>query len=213
MKVFDKKIESMISRLRESGITDERVLRTMSEVPRHFFLPDALQFQAYDEKALPIGFGQTISHPYTVARMTELLNVQTGDKVLEIGTGSGYQAAVLCALGAHVYNIEIVRALAERAARSLARLKFRIVIHIGDGSKGWSRFAPYNMIIVTAGAPALPEILLQQLSEDNGKLVIPIGKSDQQTLTVYHKRHHQVEIEKLHDLKFVPLRGKFGWKQ
>jgi len=203
----------MVARLRTMGIRDERVLKVMGNIPRQIFVSTAFVHEAYEEKALPIGYGQTISHPFTVARMTELLGISEHDKVLEIGTGSGYQTAVLCAMGANVYSVEIVQALAEKALRSLAQLNLRFASRIGDGSKGWAGYAPYDAIIVTAGAPATPGMLLEQLKPDNGTLVIPIGESQSQKLTVYRKQRDNFEIEELDELKFVPLTGKFGWNQ
>ncbi len=210
---FKKKRSDMVGRLRGMGIRNEQVLEAILRIPRHIFVSAAFIHQAYEEKALPIGYGQTISHPFTVARMSELLGLSTHEKVLEIGTGSGYQTAVLCALGANVYSVEVVRPLAEQAVRSLAKMNYRFVSHIGDGSKGWAGFAPYDAIIVTAGAPVIPEILLEQLNPEAGRLVIPIGKSTRQKLTVFYKRKNNIEIEELNDLKFVPLTGKFGWNQ
>ncbi len=194
----------MTQRLRELGIKDEAVLKAIGTVPRHLFISSAFEFQAYDEKALPIGHGQTISHPYTVARMTELLDVKRGNKVLEIGTGSGYQAAILCAMGVQVFSIEIVKPLAHQARKVLFDLDFNPALRIGNGSHGWRSHAPYKGIIVTAGAPVLPEQLIRQL-DTGGRLLIPLGPQDEQQLTMYKKEEQGIEEVLLDTFKFVPL--------
>lgn len=208
--IYKQKIEKMISRLRQMGITDERVLKAMRAAPRHRFVPAGLEFQSYDEKALPIGFGQTISHPYTVAVMTQALNIKNGDRILEIGTGSGYQTAVLCELGAQVFTIEKIRTIGQSADKILRELKYQFVSRIGDGTLGWQNYAPYNSIIVTAGAPVIPENLLQQL-KSSGKLLIPLGDADEQILTLCMKENKSYNIIEIEKLKFVPLIGKNGW--
>jgi protein-L-isoaspartate(D-aspartate) O-methyltransferase len=204
MSVFHKKIERMIERLRAAGIADERVLRAMAAIPRHRFISSAFEFQAYDEKALPIGHGQTISHPYTVAKMTELLEVKKDDKVLEIGTGSGYQAAILCSMGIALFSIEIIKPLADRARETLHDLGFKPALRTADGSSGWPAHAPFNGIIVTAGAPVLPEQLLDQL-EEGGRLLIPIGSRDEQQLTMYQRKGERIEKSLIDKVVFVPL--------
>ncbi len=201
----------MIETLRELGIKDEQVLASMNMVPRHKFVAPGSEFQAYDEKALPIGFEQTISHPYTVAVMSQALDLQKGDKVLEIGSGSGYQAAVLCQLGLQVFTIERLSALGKKAESILKELKYYFALRIGDGTMGWQTYAPYDGIIVTAGAPVSPESLLSQLKE-GGKLLIPVGSKDEQMLTMFVRQgssYTKMEIEKL---SFVPLIGQFGWQ-
>lgn len=208
--IYHKKIESMIDRLRKKGISDEQVLRAMGMVPRHLFVPAGLEFQAYEEKALPIGSGQTISHPSTVALMTQTLQVQKGQKVLEIGTGSGYQAAILCELGAQVYSVEAIKPIGIQARLILNKLKYHVLLKIGDGSYGWPEYAPYDSIIVTAGAPEVPANLLEQL-KNHGRLLIPTGDKNEQMLILYIKEEdtfRKIEIEKM---KFVPLIGKHGW--
>ena len=201
----------MIERLRAKGITDETVLTAMRKVPRHRFVASGLEMQAYDETSLPIGFGQTISHPYTVAVMTRALQVQKGQRILEIGTGSGYQAAVLCTLGAEVYTIEKVPELAKYARQRLSKAGCHAQIRIGDGTIGWQSNAPFDAVIVTAGAPVTPENLIQQLSH-KGRLLIPVGNKEQQVLTLYikesSKSFKKIEIE---TLRFVPLLGRKGW--
>lgn len=202
--IYKTKLERMIVRLRDMGIMDEYVLEAMGKIPRHLFISSAFEFQAYDELALPIGHGQTISHPYTVAKMTELLQAGKGDKVLEIGTGSGYQAAVLCALGIQLFSIEIVKALSDSARKQLRSLGYQPALKIGDGRQGWRVYAPYKGIIVTAGAEVLPEVLLDQL-ESGGRLLIPIGSKQKQQMTLYKKSDQSYEKIILDYFKFVPL--------
>ncbi len=202
--------KAMVERLRKAGISSNSVLSAMETVPRHHFVPPGLEFQAYDEKALPIGFDQTISHPYTVAVMSQALDVQKGQRILEIGTGSGYQAAVLCEMGAQVFTVEKVAALAKFAADKLSAFKYHYVTRTGDGTLGWQHYAPFDSIIVTAGAPVVPEALLQQLKE-HGKLIIPVGKREEQVLTLYLKENDGIKKMELEILKFVPLQGREGW--
>lgn len=204
MLIYQKKIESMIRRLKGLGITNKPVLDAMAQIPRHLFISEVFGFQAYDEKALPIGFGQTISHPYTVAKMTELLSVNHGDKILEIGTGSGYQAAVLVALDANLFSIEINRSLGEKSKNLLAELGYHAAIRIGDGSKGWKAYAPFKRIIVTAGAPVIPEALIDQL-DDDGILLIPVGGQEKQKLIIIRKFEGKINKEESEDFTFVPL--------
>ncbi len=207
---YEKHIHAMIERLKSRGINDERVLQAMRRVPRHEFVAAGMEFQAYEEKALPIGYGQTISHPYTVAVMTQSLNVQRGERILEIGTGSGYQAAVLCALGAQVFSVEQHKALVRAAEDRLRRLNYHCVLRSGDGSLGWQNFAPFDVIIVTAGAPVVPENLFNQLN-NNGKLLIPVGDRENQELILYLKDMNEITKQVIERLKFVPLKGAQGW--
>jgi protein-L-isoaspartate(D-aspartate) O-methyltransferase len=200
----------MIQRLRERGIKDDRVLKAMNSVPRHKFVAPGSEFQAYDEKALPIGFEQTISHPYTVALMSQSLDVQKNDKILEIGTGSGYQAAVLLEMGAQVFTIERITALARRAESILKEQKYHFAIRAGDGTLGWQNYAPYDAIIVTAGAPVSPDNLFKQLKDD-GRLLIPVGDKEEQILTMFVKQGDNVKRFELEKLSFVPLIGQNGW--
>jgi protein-L-isoaspartate(D-aspartate) O-methyltransferase len=208
--IYDKNRKKMVERLKEMGISDNKVLKAMGEVPRHEFLPSGLEFQAYDEKALPIGSGQTISHPYTVALMTQTLQVYKNQKILEIGTGSGYQSAVLTQMGVNVYSIEKVKSIGLQARATLHRLNYHVLTKIGDGTLGWSQYAPYDAIIITAGAPVVPETLIDQLSE-NGKLLLPVGDKDSQILTLYIKEEGELRIFRIEEMKFVPLIGKEGW--
>ncbi len=200
----------MVSRLREMGVSDENVLHAMSKVPRHQFIQPGLEHQAYDEKALPIGFDQTISHPYTVAVMSQALNLKKDERILEIGTGSGYQAAVLCEMGVQVFTIEKVQKLGQVAEKRLKTLGYHFAIRFGDGTLGWQNYAPYDAIIVTAGAPVVPESLMAQLQE-KGRLLIPVGNKEEQILTLFLKEGQGVKKMELETLSFVPLVGKRGW--
>lgn len=196
--------------LSRSGLNDVEVRRAMSHVPRHLFLPGGSSEQAYADKALPIGSGQTISQPFIVALMTEQAGVERGERVLEIGTGSGYQAAVLAELGAEVYSVEIVPELAESARTTLDTLGYsRIQTKQGDGWQGWAEHAPYDAILVTAASPKLPPQLLAQLA-DGGRLVIPIesesGKGER--LIVVEKKGADLVTRNLGAVRFVPLVGK-----
>lgn len=187
------------------GINNQRVINAMRQVPRHLFVDPALIHQAYDDYPLPIGADQTISQPYIVAVMTDYLDVQENHKVLEIGTGSGYQTGILAKLGKTVYTIERIAALSMKARKVLSRLGFRNIIYkIGDGSLGWPEFAPFDRIIVTAAAEFIPTQLITQLAE-NGKIVIPIGKDYLQTLTLGIKHNGRLIHRKLLDCTFVPL--------
>jgi protein-L-isoaspartate(D-aspartate) O-methyltransferase len=193
--------------IEERGIRDARTLAAMRQVPRHLFVPPALAGDAYGDHALPIGHGQTISQPYVVAFMTEALGLRGGDTVLEVGTGSGYQAAVLAEIAAHVYTIEIVAPLAEEARERLARLGYRNVeVRAGDGYQGWPEKAPFDAVMVTAAAPRVPEPLKQQL-KDGGRLVIPVGESDQEVMVITRKGTGYAE-ERVLPVRFVPMMGK-----
>lgn len=197
--------------IRQKGIKDERVLSAVGKVPRHVFFENAFLEHAYQDKAFPIGEGQTISQPYTVAFQTEKLQVEPGLKVLEIGTGSGYQACILLELGAVVHTIECNRKLYEKARKTLAALGYRPFFHLGDGSKGLPAFAPFDRILVTAGAPVVPESLKQQLA-DNGILVIPIGDREKQVMVRITKKGNDFIREDFDYFSFVPLLGEEGWK-
>ena len=195
------------------GVKDPRVLEAMSRVPRHLFVPAELAERAHDDSPLPIGEGQTISQPYMVAWMTELLAPEESDRVLEIGTGSGYQAAVLCELVAAVISLEQFPELAREAEERLASLGYRnFVIHVADGTLGWPAGAPYDGIIVTAGAPSVPHPLMEQL-RDGGRLVIPVGPSGMQTLNLIRRRGDDYQVSEEGSCVFVPLVGKLGWKR
>jgi len=197
----------------DRGIKDERILQAMREVPRHLFVPTLVAAKAYGAGALPIGSKQTISQPYIVARMIELLDLTGKEKVLEIGTGTGYQAVVLSKLCAKVFSIERVNELALRAAELIRTLKiYNATVKVFDGTYGWSDQAPFDRIIVAAAAPEVPKPLVEQLSR-TGKLVIPIGAEGNQRLARVTRVGTRVQIEDCGTAEFVPLVGKFGWKE
>ncbi len=209
---FARQREFMVTeQLSARGIHDQRVLDAMRIVPRHRFVPLAEQAQAYQDRPLPIPSGQTISQPYIVAYMLQALALQKGDEVLEIGTGSGYQAALLGELAGEVYTIERHAALAEAATRVLAELGYHHVhVHHGDGSQGWPAHAHYDAIIVAAGAPVVPQPLLEQLSP-KGRMVIPVGEPGQQMLQLWREKDGSFDYDELVPVAFVPLIGKHGW--
>ncbi len=195
------------------GISDKRVLGAFMKVPRHKFMPERYIDEAYGDYPVSIGEGQTISQPYMVALMSQCLEPQKTDKVLEVGTGSGYQAAILAELVNEVYTIERFSNFTKRAHRTLQDLGYtNIKLKVGDGSLGWKEFAPYNGIIVTCAAPSIPESLKEQLKE-NGRLIIPIGGSFSQTLKVFRKQKNIFTEEDICGCVFVPLVGKCGWRK
>lgn len=200
----------LVKTLEKKGISDPNVLKAIGKVPRHVFFETALLDHAYQDKAFPIGEGQTISQPYTVAFQTEKLEIKPGDKVLEIGTGSGYQACILLELGAKVYTIEYNKKLYDRTKVLLPKLGYSPYFFHGDGSKGLPAKAPYNKIIVTAGAPVVPKSLTDQLA-DNGILIIPVGNRDKQVMLRITKKKDQLVTEEFENFAFVPLLGKEGW--
>lgn len=200
----------LVKKLAEKGIKNERVLAAINKVPRHVFFESSLLEHAYQDKAFPIGEGQTISQPYTVAFQTEKLKIKPGDKILEIGTGSGYQACVLLEMGARVYTIEYNRVLFERTRDFLPQLGYKPYFFHGDGSKGLPAKAPFDKIIVTAGAPVVPQSLLEQLSE-GGILVIPVGNREKQSMLRIRKVNGKLQTEEYDNFAFVPLLGKEGW--
>jgi len=203
---FDYLRQKMVeAQLIPRGIADKRVLDAFRKVPRHLFVPENLRGSAYDDCALPIGEGQTISQPYMVAIMTELLNLKGNEAVLEVGTGSGYQAAILAELCKKVYSIERIETLSKRASK-IPHVEFIT----GDGTQGYRKAAPYNGIIVTAGCPDIPYPLINQL-KDGGRLVIPVGDRYQQILTTVVKHGTEIKIEESVACVFVPLVGKYGW--
>ena len=194
------------------GIADKRVLDAFRKVPRHEFVPEKLRTGAYGDYPLPIGSGQTISQPYMVALMTECIGLKGDEKILEIGTGSGYQLAILTQLCREVYSVERFDILAQNSKEVLMRLgysNFKIIV--GDGTLGWEEFAPYDGIIVTAGAPGIPESLVAQV-KDAGRIVIPIGSEFSQVLTIAEKRGKTVDARSVCGCMFVPLVGKEGWQ-
>ncbi len=200
------------TQIADRGIRDPRVLEAMLRVPRHLFVPSDLRHRAYDDSPLPIGEGQTISQPYMVAWMTELLEVGEEDRVLEIGTGSGYQAAVLCELAGEVFTIEKNAVLAREAEERLRSLGYgNVHVRVGDGTLGWPEEAPFEGIIVTAGAPSVPQPLLEQLT-DGGRLVIPVGSGGMQMLTLVRRKGNSYQTSEEGSCIFVPLVGKYGWR-
>ena len=201
----------LVRKLAEKGITDPTVLKAIGTVPRHFFLDPAFLEHAYQDKAFPIGEGQTISQPYTVAFQTQLLSVKAGLKVLEIGTGSGYQCSVLAAIGCQVFSIERMKPLHEQAKYLLARMGYKASLYCGDGTLGLPSRAPYDRIIVTAGAPAIPERLVEQLNP-GGILVIPVGDArTQKMLRLVKNPTGDVSVQEYGSFSFVPLKGQSGW--
>ncbi|MDR9417959.1 protein-L-isoaspartate(D-aspartate) O-methyltransferase [Gracilimonas sp.] len=208
---FVRPRKQLVELLRKKGIEDERVLRAIGKIPRHKLIDTALYPRAYKDTALPIGMGQTISQPFTVAAQTELLAVEQGDKILEIGTGSGYQCMILCELGAEVYSVERHKELYHRAKESLQDLGYKAMLKVGDGTLGWSAYAPYDGIVVTAGAPVVPDDLVQQLSI-GGRLVIPVGDENRQAMhRITRVSENEYDREEMADFKFVPLIGEKGW--
>jgi protein-L-isoaspartate(D-aspartate) O-methyltransferase len=207
--------KQMVERqLRARGISDQRLLRVMERVPRHLFVPENQKASAYEDTPLPIGYGQTISQPYMVAVMTEALELTGSERVLEIGTGSGYQAAVLSELAREVISIERIEPLAAEAAQRLARLGYlNVQVVVDDGSKGFAPRAPYEGILVTAGAPAAPEPLLEQLAV-GGRMVVPVGDRLSQELEVHTRlQDDKFEVQRFCPCRFVDLIGKYGWKE
>ncbi len=205
------KRKALVAELRKKGIQNEAVLEAINTLPRHFFFDTALISHAYEDKAFPIGEGQTISQPYTVAFQSSLLEVAPGDKILEIGTGSGYQACILHLLGAEVFSIEYQKKLFEHTHRFLQRLGVQLHLFFGDGTGGVPAHAPYDKIIVTAGAPVVPEALIKQL-KIGGILVIPVGdRSKQAMVKITKKSATEIQREEFEGFAFVPLLGKEGW--
>lgn len=205
--------ERLAKQLASKGISDARVIDAFRKVPRHLFVDGAMYAQAYDDNALPIGAGQTISQPYVVALMTQLLKLGKDDKILEIGTGSGFQAAVLAQFSRRVYTVERQRDLAEAARKRLRDMGYQnIAFKQGDGTAGWIQHAPYDRIIVTAGAPVVPEVLLEQLAT-GGRMIIPVGDRSFQELYVYDKTASGIEKRSEGGVVFVPLIGNHGWKE
>ncbi len=210
---FKKLRERMVEeQLIPRGISDPSVLEAMKKVERHRFVPKEYIDSAYGDHPLPIGSGQTISQPYIVALMTETLQLTGQEKILEIGTGSGYQAAILAELSAKVYSVERIPLLAERAAGILSELAYKnIKISVSNGSLGWQEYAPYDIIMVTASCPGEPQALLSQLAEE-GKLIVPIGVAFGQALTLFKKKGNSTTSQEICGCVFVPLIGKEGWE-
>jgi protein-L-isoaspartate(D-aspartate) O-methyltransferase len=211
--MYETEREELVEALRKRGIKNENVLKAFLKVERHLFVPEVMRFNAYKDVALPIGQGQTISQPYTVAFMTEALNPKPGEKILEIGTGSGFQAAILYELGARVFTIERNFDLYNQTMKLFDKLNYRIAARCSDGTIGWAEFAPYDGIIVTAGSPSIPENLKKQLAI-GGRLVIPVGNKINQVMNILTKvDEEKFQIEEVPYFAFVPLIGKDGWKE
>ncbi len=208
---FVRPRQKLVETLQEKGIKDPRVLNAIGKIPRHELVDTALHNRAYADSALPIGLGQTISQPYTVAAQTEMLRIQPGEKILEIGTGSGYQCMVLCELGAEVYSVERHNELYHRAKDAMKKYGYSPLLKCGDGTLGWSTYAPYDGIVVTAGAPVVPNDLIKQLKIE-GVLVIPVGDDKtQKMLRITRVSEDEYKEEEFADFKFVPLIGQKGW--
>lgn len=211
--------KELVKKLQSSGIKDKEVLKAIGKIRRELFVKDEFKKYSYENIALPLNSNQTISQPFTVAFMTELLEVKPGDKVLEIGTGSGYQAAVLKEMGAEVYSVERIKELFELAFEKLAKLGYSVYLKIDDGTKGWAEKAPFDKIIVTAGSPVIPKQLLEQM-KIGGKMVIPVGDETLQKLVLVIKvenddpdiKEPKYRFKTFKDFKFVPLIGEEGWR-
>ena len=203
----------LIETLRANGIADEAVLRAFDEVPRHLFVPTGVRHRAYEDAALPIGSGQTISQPSIHARYLALLGLRGNERVLEIGTGSGYQTALLARLAEQVFSVERIPALLDRSRELLQALNVRNASYLlGDGTLGWRDYAPYDAILVGAAAPEVPRPLAEQLAE-GGRLLIPLGDREEQTLAVITRRGEKLERRDVAPVRFVPLVGAHGWER
>jgi len=211
--LFEKQRKRLAEELAALGIKDKRVLKAIEAVPRHLFVPEALAGVAYRNLSLPLGEGQTISQPATVALMLELLELKGPEKVLEVGTGSGYQAALLAKLTAQVFTIERIESLARQARRTLDSLNiYNVNIRVGDGTLGWNRYQPYDAIVVAAAGPELPSVLLEQLAP-GGRMVLPLGNAVGQELMLIKKSAEGISREVIDPCRFVPLIGKDAWPE
>lgn len=203
----------LVEQLQEQGLRDLAVLKAIDETPRHLFVPKAVRHRAYEDSALPIGNGQTISQPSIHARYLELLRLTGSEKVLEIGTGSGYQTVLLSHLAAQVFSIERVAPLLESARAIIQQIGARnISLLLGDGTLGWRQYAPYDAILVSAAAPDVPQTYVEQLAE-GGRLLIPLGDREEQTLYLMVKRGDSLDRTEIAPVRFVPLVGKYSWEQ
>jgi protein-L-isoaspartate(D-aspartate) O-methyltransferase len=210
---YERRRLQLVDAIRDQGIEDMDVLRVVARVPRHAFVPEAVRRRAYEDAALPIGYGQTISQPSLQALYLETLRLEPHESVLEIGTGSGYQTALLAELADRVYSVERIRELAVRARAALDALRYsNVAILTGDGTVGWSRYAPYDAVLVAAAAPSVPDALVDQLAE-GGRLLIPIGGKDVQRLMLIRKTTAGIEEHEITTCVFVPLVGRYGWDQ
>lgn len=207
---FEEQRRRMVENLKRRGIRNPRILEAFQEVPREDFVPDRERMHAYEDRPLSLGFGQTISQPYIVAIMLEALNLSGQEKVLEIGTGSGYQTALLAELSREVYTVDLIPELVQQARTRLERLGYRVHFRIGDGGEGWPKHAPYDRVIVSAAMPKIPPPLLNQL-RDGGILVGPVGDMSEQDLIRVQKKGNRWRQENLGPCVFVPLRGRWGF--
>jgi protein-L-isoaspartate(D-aspartate) O-methyltransferase len=204
---------TLIEKLRERGIRELEILRAFDLIPRHEFLPQAVRHRAYEDAPVPIGFGQTASQPSLQAMYIQILKLKATDRVLEIGTGSGFQTAVLASLVSNVFSVERLRPLSVAARETLDRLRIsNVALLVGDGTIGWSRYAPYSAILVAAGSPSIPEPLVQQLTI-GGRMLVPVGTRDTQRLRLITRTANGYDVEDVTDCTFVPLVGRFGWNE
>ena len=209
---WERQRRALIETIADRGIDDLEVLRAFDLVPRHIFMPDAVQHRAYEDNAVPIGFNQTISQPSIQALYLQTLRIEPDDRVLEIGTGSGYQTALLAQLARNVYSVERIRELSVRARAALDQMRIsNVALLVGDGTIGWSKYAPYDAILVSAGAPSIPQALVDQLAI-GGRMVIPVGDRNEQQLMLVRKTAEGIEQEPITRCVFVPLLGRFGWE-
>lgn len=208
---FTRQRRRMVETIADRGITDLAILRAFDTVPRHLFLPAAVQHRAYEDVPLPIGFGQTASQPSLQALYMQVLGLTSDHRVLEVGTGSGFQTALLAQLVDHVYSVERVNDLAARARTAIEGMRItNVAVLVGDGTVGWSRYSPFDAILVAAAAPSRPDALVEQLAP-GGRLLAPIGDRREQKLTLFHNADTGVETEEITTVSFVPLVGRFGW--
>ena len=214
MDKYERERGQMVrDQIERRGLHERRLLTAFETVPRHLFVPEEYRYAAYEDGPLPIGFGQTISQPYIVALMTDFLSLKGNERVLEVGTGSGYQAAILGMLVEEVHTIEFIPELATRADNLLKELGMdNVHVHFGDGSLGWPELAPYQGILVAAAAPQVPKALLDQL-EDGGRLVLPVGSRGMQILEIWERNGDKFDSKTETAVAFVPLRGEQGWDQ
>ena len=204
--------QRLVEQLHEQGIKDLSVLHAIDQVPRHLFVPTGVRHRAYEDSALPIGNGQTISQPSIHARYLELLKLKGNEKVLEVGTGSGYQTALLAQLASQVFSIERIAPLLDTAREVIRKLGVRNVSFLlGDGTLGWRQYGPYDAILVGAGAPSVPSTYREQLAE-GGRILIPIGDREEQTLCMFTRRGDELDEEEIAPVRFVPLVGKYSWE-
>lgn len=208
----ERQRRQLIEVIADQGIDDLEILRAFDLTPRHLFLPESVQHRAYEDAPIPIGYQQTASQPSLQALYLKLLGLQPNERVLEVGTGSGFQTALLAQLAGHVYSVERIRELSQRARQVIDQLRIpNVALLVGDGTIGWSRFAPYDAILVAAGAPSVPQALIDQLAP-GGRLLIPIGTLEEQQLTMVRKTATGILTEEVARCVFVPLLGKFGWQ-